>query len=89
MTIQEKADFEKVNLVQETLNIMDINMEKIMDRGGKFNDLEHGLRMPGKAFFPTCLKCFGQLCRLTKYIVGCFRYSLSLSLHLDFALISH
>ena len=53
---QEKADFEKVKIMQgdliaETLRIMNVNVEKVKDRGGKFNDLEHGLRMPGKAFF--------------------------------------
>ena len=60
MATQEKADFEKVKIMQgdliaETLRIMNVNVEKIKDRGGKFNDLEHGLRMPGKAFFPTLL----------------------------------
>ena len=51
MTPQEKADFEKGDLIEETLRIMNVNVEKIKDRGGKCNDLEHGLRMPGKAFF--------------------------------------
>ena len=56
MPTQEKADFEKVKIMQgdliaETLRIMNVNVEKVKDRGGKFNDLEHGLRMPGKAFF--------------------------------------
>ena len=60
MTTQEKADLEKRDLIAETLRIMNVNVEKIKDRGGKFNDLEHGLRMPGKAFFPKLLCVFGS-----------------------------
>ena len=60
MTTQEKADLEKRDLIAETLRIMNVNVEKIKDRGGKFNDLEHGLRMPGKAFFPKLLCVFGN-----------------------------
>ena len=50
MTPQEKADFEKEDLIEETLRIMNVNVEKIKDRGGKCNDLEHGLRTPSKVF---------------------------------------
>ena len=57
---QEKADIEKGDLIAKTLRIMNVNVEKIKDRGGKFNDLEHGLRMPGKAFFPKLLCVFGS-----------------------------
>ena len=53
MTPQEKADLEKRDLIEETLTLMNVNVEKIMDHGGKCNDLEHGLRTPSKlVFFP-------------------------------------
>ena len=61
MTSQEKADLEKGDLIEETLRIMNVNVEKIKDRGGKFHDLERGLRTPGKVFFPTYPKSFGRL----------------------------
>ena len=50
MTSQEKADLEKGDLIEETLRIMNVNVEKIKDRGGKFHDLVGGLRTPGKVF---------------------------------------
>ena len=55
LTSQEKADF--VN----TVRILNVNVEKIVDREKKLKDLEQGLRTPGKGFFPTYFKWFGQL----------------------------
>ena len=59
MTPRQKADFEKGDLIEETLTLMNVNVEKIKDRGGKCNDLEKGLRTPGKVFsqhIPNCLE---------------------------------
>ena len=50
MTPREKVDFKNGDLIEETLTLMNVNVEKIKDRGGKCNDLEHGLRTPGKVF---------------------------------------
>ena len=58
MTPQEKVKLMQGDLIEETLTLMNVNVEKIKDHGGKFNDLEHGLRTPGKVF-PN--KSFGRL----------------------------
>ena len=50
MTPQEKVKLMQGDLIEETLTLMNVNVEKIKDHGGKFNDLEHGLRTPGKVF---------------------------------------
>ena len=61
MTPQEKVKLMQGDLIEETLTLMNVNVEKIKDRGGKFHDLERGLRTPGKVFFPTYPKSFGRL----------------------------
>ena len=50
MTPQEKVKLMQGDLIEETLTLMNVNVEKIKDRGGKFHDLERGLRTPGKIF---------------------------------------